>query len=143
MWLKPLCHHFKSKVPGGLFLTDVMMYLDVLIGGNLLCKPGVEKVAQAADEAKRLKRLMGALRYLWRNSALEGRKSIFFWSGKCKCLPKNCFAPVIPFPHCTCGPILPFGVRRLQSFPAGHRAQAHVGTVATLRQSFFTVILEF
>ncbi|CAL1159180.1 unnamed protein product [Cladocopium goreaui] len=68
VWLKPLCHHFKSKVPGGLFLTDVMIYLDVLIGGNLLCKPGVEKVAQAADEAKRLKRLMGALRYLWRNS---------------------------------------------------------------------------
>ena len=77
VWLRPLCHHFKTKVPGALFLTDVMIYLDVLIGGNLLCKPGVDKVAQAADEAKRLKRLMGALRYLWRNSFLEGRKSIF------------------------------------------------------------------
>lgn len=70
VWLKPLCLHFKQTVPGALFLTDCFVYLDVLIGGGLLCKPGVDKVSQAADEAARLKRLMGALRYLFRNSDL-------------------------------------------------------------------------
>ena len=57
-------------MPGALFLTDVMIYADVLADGSLLKKEGVDKVSQAADEAARLKRCMGALRYLFRNSDL-------------------------------------------------------------------------
>lgn len=51
-----------------MFLTDTFLYLDVLLDHTLLVKPGMDRVAQAAEEAQRLKRLMGALRYLFRNS---------------------------------------------------------------------------
>lgn len=44
-------------------------YADSLLEGRLLCKPGIPKVSQAGDEATRVKKLMGALRYLYRNSS--------------------------------------------------------------------------
>ena len=44
-------------------------YLDQLLDGTLLCKPGVAKVVQASEEGGRAKKLIGALRYLFRNSA--------------------------------------------------------------------------
>lgn len=44
VWLKPLCLHFRETVPGAMFLTDCLIYLDVLIGG-LLRKPGQDKVS--------------------------------------------------------------------------------------------------
>lgn len=51
-----------------MFLTDTILYLDILLDNTLLVKPGVDRVSQAAEEAQRLKRLMGSLRYLFRNS---------------------------------------------------------------------------
>ena len=44
-------------------------YLDQLLDGTLLCRPGIAKLVQASEEASRAKKLMGALRYLYRNSA--------------------------------------------------------------------------
>ena len=45
------------------------MMLDAMLGKGLL-QPGenMRKVDVAAREAKRMKRLLGALRHLWRNS---------------------------------------------------------------------------
>ena len=44
--------------------------VDQLLDQTLLRKGGVDKVSQASEEASRLKRLMGSLRYLYRNSHL-------------------------------------------------------------------------
>lgn len=59
---------FPASVPGGTILTDIWLYLDGLLGGKLLVKEGESKQNQAADEAERCKKLIGALRYLYRNS---------------------------------------------------------------------------
>lgn len=66
MWLKPVVQRYPDSVPSALYLTDVFLYIDDLLEGNLL-KQG-PKVLQASDEAMRVKRLVGALRYLYRNS---------------------------------------------------------------------------
>lgn len=52
-------------------MTDVWLYLDSLLAGKMLVKEGESKQAQAATEAQRCKRLMGALRYLFRNRNLD------------------------------------------------------------------------
>ena len=49
VWLKPIVETFREKVPGVLILT---------------------KASQAGKEADRCKKLVGALRYLYRNSSL-------------------------------------------------------------------------
>lgn len=56
-----------SKVPSGYFLTDVMMYTDVLFKGRLL-KGAASKLQLAADEGVKLKKLVQAVRNLWRAS---------------------------------------------------------------------------
>ena len=40
----------------------------MLLEGTLLCKKDMDKKTQASQEGDRVKRLMGALRYLYRNS---------------------------------------------------------------------------
>ena len=70
IWLKPVCRAFPQSVPGAMVLTDVFLYLDKLLQGTLLVKRDMEKTAQAGEEGSRVKRLMGSLRYLYRNSAL-------------------------------------------------------------------------
>ena len=63
------------QVPSALYLTDVLLYLDKFLKGNsLLAKPGtteasLSKTDLAAKEAQKLKKLVSALRYLFRNSA--------------------------------------------------------------------------
>lgn len=71
VFLRPLVSHFPDHVPGAVILTDIWLYLDTLFDDKLLCKEGETKQEQAAQEAARCKRLMGALRYLYRNSAFS------------------------------------------------------------------------
>lgn len=70
IWLRPICQRYPRSVPGQVFLADVMLMLDKYLEGRLLVKADVGKVAQACEEGGRLKRLMGSLRYLFRNSNL-------------------------------------------------------------------------
>ena len=83
VWLQPLCVAFPDKIPSGFFMCDVLLRLDYLLGGKVLmvAKPEnyqgrdpwttqEEKVELARQETTRLKRLLGALRYLWRNGPL-------------------------------------------------------------------------
>ena len=68
VWLKPLVTFFPQAVPGATLLTDIWVYVDGLLGEKMLVKEGDSKRNQAADETERCKKLMGALRYLYRNS---------------------------------------------------------------------------
>ena len=70
VWLKPLATKFTTTVPGAILLTDVWLYLNDLLDKRLLVKPRVPVQLQAGQEAERCKKLMGALRYLYRNSVL-------------------------------------------------------------------------
>lgn len=65
VWIKPVLRSYPKHVPGGMFLTDCFLYLDDLFGGTLFSGP---KLINAAEEAGRLKKLIGSLRYLYRNS---------------------------------------------------------------------------
>ena len=59
------------QVPSGFYLTDALLALDKLMGSCLLIP--VErgnKTDAAAEESKRLKRLLGSLRHLFRNCYL-------------------------------------------------------------------------
>ena len=71
-FLRPLVEAFPDRVPGGIVLTDVWLYLNELMDNKLLCKKDEPVQLQAANEASRCKRLMGALRYLYRNSNSVG-----------------------------------------------------------------------
>lgn len=55
-------------MPSGFFLTDAMLALDKILEGALLV-PTKTKTKQdlAGEESKRIKRLMSALRHLFRN----------------------------------------------------------------------------
>lgn len=58
-------------MPSGFYLTDAMLILDMKMEGCLLVPSGdVTKQMAAANESKRLKKLMGALRHLFRNCFL-------------------------------------------------------------------------
>ena len=71
MYVRPAVEEFPTCVPGSVFLTDVWLMLDQKLEGKLLVHPTRDgKQLQAGREASRLKRLVGALRYLYRNSAL-------------------------------------------------------------------------
>ncbi len=57
------------EVPSGFYLSDCFLWLDALLGKGLLVPDAQHsKQSLAAQDAKRLKKLMGALRYLFRNS---------------------------------------------------------------------------
>lgn len=49
--------------------TPTPRYLDELLDNSLLRKPDVPRKIQAAQEGARLKKLLGSLRYLYRNSS--------------------------------------------------------------------------
>jgi len=60
-----------GEVPSGFYLTDSLIELDRRMGGVLLVPPTNEtKETVAATESKRLKKLLGSLRHLFRNSFL-------------------------------------------------------------------------
>lgn len=60
-----------QQVPSGFYLTDAMLVLDKRMMGCLLVpEAGGTKKDAAAQESKRLKRLLGALRHLYRNCYL-------------------------------------------------------------------------
>ncbi|CAJ1437970.1 unnamed protein product, partial [Effrenium voratum] len=78
VWLRPVVEAYPERVPSGFFLTDVFLSLDEMFDGKLLqvqIEPGATqmavrnaKVTFSAREANRLKKLVGSLRYLNRNS---------------------------------------------------------------------------
>lgn len=59
---------FCSKVCSGYFLTDCLLALDDLFQGKMLVGASGSKLDMAAEEAVKLKKLMGAVRALWRSS---------------------------------------------------------------------------
>lgn len=67
-WMK-LSWGVPWQVPSGFYLADSVLRLDSMFKGYLLVPPAdCTKAEQAGKEAKRMKRLMGALRHLYRNS---------------------------------------------------------------------------
>lgn len=48
----------------------ILRYLDVLLDHSLLVKKDIPREVQASEEAARVKKLMGSLRYLYRNRTL-------------------------------------------------------------------------
>lgn len=77
IWLKPWCEAFPERIPSGFYLVDCFLALDSYLNNNLLLKDRrqastkEDKIELAREEAKRIKRLLGALRYLWRNGLLS------------------------------------------------------------------------
>ena len=70
-----LASHHALQVPSAYFLTDVFLFLDKLLGGNLLrTKPKTRetKMSLAGMEGLKMKRLIGSLRALWRSSQKYG-----------------------------------------------------------------------
>lgn len=60
---------FPLQVPSGYFICDCWLMLDAFLDRKLFRPgPGESRVDLAADEAVRVKKCMGSLRYLWRNS---------------------------------------------------------------------------
>lgn len=60
------------QVPSGFLMADALLKLDAKYNGFLLLPMHTQqKVDIAGREAKRLKKLMGALRRLFRNSAFS------------------------------------------------------------------------
>ena len=72
-FLRPFVARFSDSIPSGFFCSDVFLYTDRLFNGNFLKSPDEtqSKKTMACMEGSKLKRLMGALRFLWRSSALR------------------------------------------------------------------------
>ena len=68
---------FPETVPGTILMTDVWLYLDRLLGGKLFVAQDVPKQNQAATEAGRCKKLIGALRY-WLLPEITGAHGLIF-----------------------------------------------------------------
>ena len=93
------------QVPSGYFLTDCILRLDELFESKMLVG-GSSKLQLAAEEGVKLKKLMGAVRSLWRSSPAAGShpkvtelkemlrpsptrsraRSPVSWHGICNCL---------------------------------------------------------
>ena len=75
-WLRAWAEHFPSKIPSGFFIADVILELDRQLEEKLLLpKEGIPvtrdfKIERARHEAESIKRLLQALRYLFRNGYL-------------------------------------------------------------------------
>ena len=69
-WVKPFVMKFRNRVPSAFFITDCFIALDKLFVGRLLVasQAGDTKITVAAEEAKKVKNLIGSLRALWRSS---------------------------------------------------------------------------
>ena len=71
-WLQVVARRFTSSVPSAYFCTDLFLMLDSLFMGKLLVPTATQSKKQlASEEGAKLKRLMGALRFLWRSSHLD------------------------------------------------------------------------
>ena len=58
-------------MPSSFYIADAILALDAKLLGHLLVpQAGQTKVEVAGVEAKRLKKLLGSLRHLFRNSSL-------------------------------------------------------------------------
>ena len=73
-WLAPFVKAFPDRVPSQFLIADTFLYLDRLFMGSLLLQYKEDEVQTkntlAADEAQKVKRLIGGLRNLWRSSPL-------------------------------------------------------------------------
>ena len=76
VWLRPWVEAFPDRIASGFFVMDCLLMLDHFLSGKLLLPVDKEvcdketKVDLARDECGKMKRLLGALRYLWRNGIL-------------------------------------------------------------------------
>ena len=65
------------QVPSGFLLTDALLLLDKKYEGKLIIPTETQtKEDLAGREAKRIKKLLGALRHLFRNSACSKKKFV-------------------------------------------------------------------
>ena len=76
VWLRPLVEAFQDRVPSGFLICDVILMLNEFLMDKLLLPedPNAEltkddKIQMANEETNRMKKLLGALRYLWRNGS--------------------------------------------------------------------------
>lgn len=74
VWLKPFVEAFPDRVPSGFLMCDVILMLNEFLMDKLLLPedPNApvtreDQVEMAKEEMNRMKKLLGALRYLWRN----------------------------------------------------------------------------
>ena len=69
-WLKPVAAKFPTTVPSGFFCTDLFLYLHHLFMEGLfkVQNDGDTVRSLAAHEGNNMKRLLQALRFLWRSS---------------------------------------------------------------------------
>ena len=88
-WLKSWCETFPDRIPSGFFMMDTFLMLDFFMDRKLLLNEThqtkknttyEQKIDFAREESGRLKKLLGALRYLWRNGHFElYRYNFHFW----------------------------------------------------------------
>ena len=71
-FIKAFVRKCPDKVPSAFFVADVILYMDRLFCERLLIaqNPGENKKSLAGEEGKKIKALMGYLRYLWRSSTM-------------------------------------------------------------------------
>lgn len=69
-WIRPFVRKYPQKVCSGFFMVDVFLRVDRLMQKKLLqpTAPGESKTSLASAEARKMKKLIGALRNLWRSS---------------------------------------------------------------------------
>jgi hypothetical protein len=69
IWLRPFQRHNPYSVPSGYFIADVLLFLDYLFAFNLLAGDDCQgKTDKAMDEARKIKKLIGHLRHLFRKA---------------------------------------------------------------------------
>lgn len=95
-FLRPFIRKFPQKVCSAFFATDVFLYLDQCFVGRLLqpVEEGDTKKTMAGEEGKKVKSLVGYLRYLWRSSVIAEFKLSPFRT--CGFHVSVCFLGVLP-----------------------------------------------
>lgn len=82
VWLRPVVERYPSKVPSQFLLTDAMLKLDEKFNGYLLvCTETETKQDLGGKESRRVKKLLGALRHLFRNSAVSHDHNVTILKG--------------------------------------------------------------
>lgn len=77
-WIRPFVEKFRDRVPSSFFIADSILALDRLFMNRLLVplQAGDTRQSLACEEAKKVKNLIGALRGLWRSSALDSGSDV-------------------------------------------------------------------